>query len=120
MAIYRLHKRAWDASLPISHVKPPVTAARNGPDLAGDNDHDNTALPSKRKRPSNDESFPGGGRRGVSSGLSTIIRGRTSGGSAERGKAAGKAQEGSRSHAPESKWWQTLGQGSGGGSKGHL
>ena len=56
------------------------------------------------------ESFPGGGRKGVSSGLSTIIK--RAGGSTS-GRTKTKAR-------PKEKWWKELGGGASGGSKGSV
>jgi hypothetical protein len=110
MAIYRLHKRAWDASLPVVHVKAKALApsAKGGRDVG---DGDGTLL-SKRKR--SQESFLGGGRRGISSGLSTV-RGR---GDAAQDKA--HTQDGVRPLGSEAKWWQSLGEQSGAGPKGRV
>lgn len=63
------------------------------------------------------EKFPGGGRKGVSSGLSVVVR---------RGKGTAvpithgrKGEGGSASSGREkAKWWKELGGGKGGGSKG--
>lgn len=121
MAVYRLHKRAWDASLPVSHLKPssltPRQEAGIDPD-SEDSGYEDHAEP-KRKRRSSNESFPGGGRRGVSSGLSTIVR--TNKGGARNGRSSAEAKNTRPSHAPKGKWWQTLGGSSGtAGSKGHV
>ncbi|KAF8716041.1 hypothetical protein RHS02_09970, partial [Rhizoctonia solani] len=78
MAIYRLHKRAWDASLPVSYVKRGRTASGNEAEsgsLATSEDMDQAQEGSaKRKRRDSAGEFPGGGRKGVSSGLGTIIK----------------------------------------------
>lgn len=119
MAIYRLHKHAWDASLPVSHLKPPTTTSRQKTDIDEDNEdvEVDDQPEAKRKRRSSNESFPGGGRRGVSSGLSTIVRTNMSKGVARNGALATRTKNAS----PKGKWWQTLG-GSGGtvGSKGQI
>ncbi|KAF8749769.1 hypothetical protein RHS01_09824 [Rhizoctonia solani] len=78
MAIYRLHKRAWDASLPVSYVKRGRTTSGNEAEsgsLATGEDMDQAQEGSaKRKRRDSAGEFPGGGRKGVSSGLGTIIK----------------------------------------------
>ncbi len=64
----------------------------------------------KKGKGKGSESFPGGGRRGVSSGLSTVVkRGGASTGS--RVKVQTKTKE---------KWWKDLGGGGRSGSKGSL
>ncbi|CEL58428.1 RNA exonuclease 4 OS=Cryptococcus neoformans var, neoformans serotype D (strain B-3501A) GN=REX4 PE=3 SV=1 [Rhizoctonia solani AG-1 IB] len=114
MAIYRLHKRAWDASLPAAHVKRARTASGNEAEsgnFATDEDTDQTKeTRAKRKRRNSAGEFPGGGRKGVSSGLGTIVKPRA----VKAGKE--KVQHGSADQG-SSKWWQTLG---GGQSKGKL
>ncbi|QRV84386.1 exonuclease domain protein [Ceratobasidium sp. AG-Ba] len=76
MAIYRLHKRAWDASLPISHLR--TQPAKHVLDEGVDSEESGTESlgrpKRKRRKSASSESAPGGGRRGVSSGLSTIVR----------------------------------------------
>ncbi|CAE6334687.1 unnamed protein product [Rhizoctonia solani] len=114
MAIYRLHKRAWDASLPVSYVKRAKTASGNEAEsesLATGEEADQVQQGrAKRKRRNSAEEFPGGGRRGVSSGLGTIIKPRA----VKVGKE--RVQHGSADQGG-SKWWRTLG---GGQSKGKL
>ncbi|CAE6447545.1 unnamed protein product [Rhizoctonia solani] len=109
MAIYRLHKRAWDASLPVSHVRRAKTTSGSEPEFGkvtttttGQDDDDQTQGPkAKRKRRNSAGEFPGGGRRGVSSGLGTIVT--------SRAVKVGKEQ--SSADQANSKWWQTLGKG---------
>lgn len=121
MAIYRLHKRAWDASLPVSHLKPSTLISRQetGGGHDSDDSGDEDKAEPKRKRRSSNESFPGGGRRGVSSGLSTIVK--VNGGPTRKGRPSTETKNLRHPHAPKGKWWQTL-DGSGGtaGSKGRL
>ncbi|CAE6459739.1 unnamed protein product [Rhizoctonia solani] len=107
MAIYRLHKRAWDASLPVSHVRRAKTrpSSEVEGDVAMDEGADQTQG-GKRKRRSSAGEFPGGGRRGVSSGLGVIVTPRAP----KTGKEKSADQGGP-------KWWQTLG---GGKSKGKM
>ncbi|KAH7335011.1 hypothetical protein B0J17DRAFT_97099 [Rhizoctonia solani] len=109
MAIYRLHKRAWDASLPVSHVRRAKATSSSEPGsgkVAADEDDDQTQGKAKRKRRNSAGEFPGGGRRGVSSGLGTIVKSR-----------AVKSGKESSADQARSKWWQTLG---GGKSKGKM
>ncbi|QRW25548.1 exonuclease domain protein [Rhizoctonia solani] len=114
MAIYQLHKRAWDASLPVSYVKRGRTTSGNEAEsgsLATGEDMDQAQEGSaKRKRRDSAGEFPGGGRKGVSSGLGTIIKPRARKTGKERVERGSADQAGS-------KWWQTLGAGQ---SKGKL
>ncbi|CAE7132623.1 unnamed protein product [Rhizoctonia solani] len=109
MAIYRLHKRAWDASLPALHVKRTNATSGNEAkhgDPAISQGADQTQGKAKRKRRNSAEEFPGGGRRGVSSGLGVIVK--------PRATKTGKEKSADQG---VSKWWQTLG---GEGSKGKM
>jgi RNA exonuclease 4 len=121
MAIYRLHKRAWDASLPMSHVIPPAGTARRAPDEedSGISGAEDDAQPKRKRRSSDAQVFPGGGRRGVSSGLSTIVRGVTHKGTTSKGGRRGRplaATKGAQhSQVGKGKWWQSLGEGEGKG-----
>ncbi|KAK7057999.1 exonuclease domain-containing protein [Favolaschia claudopus] len=66
--------------------------------------------------------FPGGGRKGVSSGLSTVVRrGKVSGGGGGGGGGgdAGRAAKKNMSTSASGSWWKELGSGSG-GSKGSV
>ncbi|KAI0629076.1 ribonuclease H-like domain-containing protein [Trametes polyzona] len=97
----------------------------------GDEDVDDVSQPqtprpvqskTKTKSGKAGENFPGGGRRGVSSGLSTIVK-RLGGGkssSSDAGKRSGgpKAKAQPKSKTKE-KWWKDLG-GGGGGAKGGM
>lgn len=62
---------------------------------------------SRKKAKSRQEIFPGGGRRGVSSGLSTIVR-----------KGGGGSN--TDSDRPKTQWWKELGNAGSSGSKGSL
>ncbi|KAG8689715.1 3'-5' exonuclease [Ceratobasidium sp. 394] len=129
MAIYRLHKRAWDASIPIAHLRGSAGIARHAPDTDGDSENSGTeslGRPKRKRQPSGSESFPGGGRRGVSAGLSTIVRrGAHKSGTNKTGVYGTKSLAGTRnpqhSHVGKEKWWQSLGETDGtSGSKGQL
>ncbi|THH30878.1 hypothetical protein EUX98_g3325 [Antrodiella citrinella] len=75
MAVYRLHRKDWDKG-----VRPPRTSASKKrkateDDSDGDDDDAQGRNPAKRKKSKKQEkAFPGGGRKGVSSGLSTVIK----------------------------------------------
>ena len=125
MAIYRLHKKDWEkASGTFSQIPGPETAKRkrsmevietNGlSELDGESatlesnlekekveENPPTADMYRKKRAKTNKgptaSYPGGGRKGVSSGLSTVVR------RGERGAAAVR-------ETPKSKhsWWKSL------------
>jgi RNA exonuclease 4 len=68
--------------------------------------------PSPKKKSKTQKEFPGGGRKGVSSGLSTIVRqkGKTEGG-VEKGKGTGGALQ--KKSSVKDQWWKELGNSGG-------
>ncbi|KAK7691686.1 hypothetical protein QCA50_005086 [Cerrena zonata] len=123
MAIYRIHRKVWDKGHPpISSIetgkkrKHNASTADDAEDESGNEDdvdpssssNKSTKLKSQsnssKERP---QGFPGGGRKGVSSGLSTIVK--RSGSSASSGANSSK----------KSAWWKELGNGPG-SSKGSM
>ena len=119
MAVYRLHRKTWEKSVP----QPPHASSSNAkrkrgaPGEAEDEDADPDEDPdtlhgiaepsapsSAKRRPkarkdAPPSEYPGGGRKGVSSGLSTVIK-----------------RKDARSKSSASAWWKDLG----GGSKGSV
>ena len=129
MALFRLHRKTWEKgtrSVPSASVpkKRPrsasVSESVNEPPSGSEEDEadeeqdgrDGAASPSshaKRKgKAKAQESFPGGGRRGVSSGLSTVVK-RVGVSASGKVKTKVKTKE---------KWWKDLG--GSGGSKGSI
>lgn len=94
MAVYRIHRKEWEKGIRPSgehgHPRKRKHSAVEDEDVEDEN---------KDKKPS----FPGGGRKGVSSGMSTVVR--RSGGSVAGGE--------------KKPWWKELGGGSA-GSKGSI
>ncbi|KAH9856047.1 ribonuclease H-like domain-containing protein [Lenzites betulinus] len=142
MALFRLHRKTFEKDLrtplparartrslspsaPASASTPvPTTPAKRArassvssrASNASDDESAPTSAPApatntKRKRA---ESFPGGGRRGVSSGLSTVVtrpaRAASGKGSKSKSKSKGKPEA-----KAKEEWWKDLG---GGGAKG--
>ena len=120
MAIYRLNRKEWDKgfrSLPLPSSKIESSAPINKKRKAEDDDNDDdvkvfeeeqstkSKAKSKQKKP---EEFPGGGRRGISSGLSTIIR---RGRQVEHKKYNTSTSETKKSNSGKTSdnWWTTLG-----------
>jgi len=124
MAVYRLHKREWEKNsrplnLPTSKStlsssmsnkrKGTVDTSESESDFDNDEEAKNLAKPpvtntsisattkGKMKATSN---FPGGGRKGVSSGLSTVIR--------RSGSNAKGAHGGEKTPKAKSEWWKQL------------
>jgi RNA exonuclease 4 len=145
MAVYRIHKKGWEKGSrphPTSAPTKPSTKARkrtaadakfaSDDESDSDSDEPSTSVPKlastpkttvvgkKGKTKDSSTIFPGGGRKGVSSGLSTVVKkvggaapGSNSSHSTSRGhsKAAGGAGK--------SEWWKQLPGGVtiGGGAK---
>ena len=96
MAVYRIHRKEWDKGFPRLSASSAPSRKRSfthGPEDGGDEGDDGdswTSLPaSKKTKP---DRFPGGGRKGVSSGLSVVVQ---------------------RKEKTKSGWWTDLGGASG-------
>ncbi|KAJ7493645.1 ribonuclease H-like domain-containing protein [Mycena latifolia] len=118
MAVYRLHRREWEKGAPpLARLLGKGKGKKHAGDEeeeSGDSDEEEPALPTKKKgKESKKEGFPGGGRKGVSSGLGTIVRrAGGSGAGGVRSKSGGGGGE-------KTQWWTELG-GASAGSKGRL
>ncbi|KAF8169123.1 ribonuclease H-like domain-containing protein [Mycena galopus ATCC 62051] len=103
MAVYRLHRKEWERGAP--SLRPRAVSGRKTKSAEEvDEDEDKKGTVAKT---ANAEVFPGGGRKGVSSGLGTVVR-RGRGGGAVRGGGRGGGSGGGE-------WWKELG--SAGGAK---
>lgn len=122
MAVYRIHRKEWDRG------HPPIVSVDTGKrrkhssssaavgdveaDSGIEDDAETSSLkstkPKGRSKSSKDKpkEFPGGGRKGVSSGLSTVVK---------RSHSSGSSGASSKKSA----WWKELGQGPG-GTKGSM
>jgi len=106
MAIYRLHKKDWErASEVVSQISEPETAKRKRSELDGEplplaEEISSTLDIHRKKRAKKDKdptsSLPGGGRKGVSSGLSTVVR--------HGGQGAAVDEPLKNKHA----WWKSI------------
>ena len=101
MALYRLHRKAWDKTF---RNLPAPGQKSKGKKRKREESEDASALGEHvlKSKKSEAESFPGGGRRGISTGLSTVVK--HHGGSAKvtfGTKGGGGGTKGS--------WWSTLG-----------
>ncbi|KAI5119296.1 hypothetical protein M0805_008211 [Coniferiporia weirii] len=129
MALYRLHRKEWEKGIRMPMLSPSRVLqkkrkapteeddeddASSGPDEEQDESVSRTCVKQKttidvrtsQTKLSKSGTFPGGGRRGVSSGLSTVVkhaRGRIKNGKAGGGGASTDAGDG------KDKWWATLG-----------
>ena len=94
MAVYRIHRKEWEKSIQSSpkHVHPKKRKRVSAED-------DNVEDVKKSQGPA----FPGGGRKGVSSGLSTIVK---------RGGSGSQSNGGSGPGGKSKKWSKELGGGS--------
>jgi len=94
MAVYRLHRKEWEKGMrPLSEHGSTSKKRKRPSRIAGDDDGDGDNEEGEGRGSGRSDTFPGGGRKGVSSGLSIVTRG-----------------GGSRSGGGEkSKWWKELG-----------
>lgn len=106
MAVYRIHRKEWDKGIPSPGAV--GTSKKRKASLvdadADDEDTSTTAVGKKGKASTaskHERTFPGGGRKGVSSGLSTIVK-RTS------GRDGSSLSE--RVEKKKSEWWKELGE----------
>ena len=98
MAVYRLHRKEWEegkkrlVKLGESGKKRKrhKNNATRGPEAHGDEDSEGEGVKSE---------FPGGGRKGVSSGLTTVVR---------RGANARTHAIDGRGAQKKTKWWKEL------------
>ena len=78
MALYRLHRKEWDKSFQKQAEKTSSKKNRKKRKLEESIDGQKSEVvdhtESKKKTRIHEESFPGGGRKGVSSGLSTVVK----------------------------------------------
>lgn len=129
MAIYRLHRKQWEQAYSVVPIR--VRNAPSQPTASSESTTSDTpasnSTSKKRSRQSGDddsdvdsdtntkkkEKFPGGGRKGVSSGLSVVVK-RGKGVTVKGGKGGGG---GGDTGAEKTQWWKKLGSGSA-GSKG--
>ena len=141
MALFRIHRKEWEKGarpLPTAPTKPSNAQASSsshnsrkrphegdvsrddvGSDDEEEIDGDEAAVTPASKRSGKSkgkskahDAFPGGGRRGVSSGLSTVVKRVGASGKGDDGQARSKGKS-----KTKEKWWKELG---GGGSKGSL
>ncbi|KAL1941387.1 hypothetical protein VTO73DRAFT_7204 [Trametes versicolor] len=146
MALFRLHRRQWEKD--VRPLPAPRTSARSesparaDPNVSkkrarsaldsddgsdgSDGDEDAPQAPSKAKptakgKEKAKEGFPGGGRRGVSSGLSTVVKVARPAGAAKGAKVKVKAKTGAGAGGkPKDEWWKDLGGRGAGGAKGGM
>ena len=118
MAVYRLHRKDWEkGNRPIPLQGGSVATAgtkRKRDDDAAENEEEgndeevvvnvkpSSAKEKKKKKIVNAQEYPGGGRKGVSSGLSTVVR-----------RGPGKEKE-------KTQWWKQLPTVTTPGSKGSV
>lgn len=114
MALYRLHKVEWEQSIrPTTEAYKAKMNKGKGKDKEGggkrkrdgDSDDEEEEETSEKQDKRRREEFPGGGRRGVSSGLSVIVRrgGKRVDGPRQRGVPRTSAEQGSTAS-----WWEQV------------
>ncbi|KAH7929507.1 ribonuclease H-like protein [Leucogyrophana mollusca] len=102
MAVFRLHRKEWEKG-----NRPPTPGGwASARKRKGREEDEAEGQPAESKTKGRPKEFPGGGKRGISSGLSTIEK-RTKGGDKSHLKQLSSA---------DGQWWKNLG----GGAKGSL
>jgi len=117
MAVYRLHRKDWEKRnrpIPLQDglVATAGTRRKRDDDAAVEKEDEgndegevvkpSSAMEKKKKKKVNSQEYPGGGRKGVSSGLSTVVR-----------RGPGKEKE-------KTQWWKKLPTVTTPGSKGSV
>ena len=115
MAIYRIHKKEWDKDLlplpvALNSKKRKASDEQEDTPVKETGDTDASQKPFKKFKAA--RQFPGGGQKGVSSGLSTIVK--RSGQHPKRGASQSTGNE------PKEKWWATLNPTLSKGAKGSI
>ncbi|KAI0787413.1 ribonuclease H-like domain-containing protein [Fomes fomentarius] len=130
MALFRLHRKTWEKNVrPVSRARsrspaPTASTAKprkrprsssadehtSGSEEEKDDESSTIATTATTKKTKSQKTFPGGGRRGVSSGLSTVSK--------RIGSAPGGSREQMKTKKTQEKWWKELGGSK--GSKGSL
>lgn len=123
MALYRLHKNEWEKQLRPATEAYKVKIAKSGKHTKrkrddaedGEDDDDEVFASSKRgKKNTGRQEFPGGGQKGISSGLGLIIKKNGVRIDQRTGKVLGEKKRGPRDRAAEdvpadtggSNWWE--------------
>ncbi|KAF7317863.1 Exonuclease domain-containing protein [Mycena kentingensis (nom. inval.)] len=116
MAVFRLYRKQWEVG---TAPWPPAAKKQEAADDEGetleDSEADEEPVRGRNKRKHGKEkekrrdSFPGGGRKGVSSGLSVVVK---------RGEKEREKDRGKRKSGGGNEWWKELGGSS--GSKGSM
>ncbi|KAJ7026742.1 ribonuclease H-like domain-containing protein [Mycena alexandri] len=122
MAVYRLHRKEWEKGttsrpLPQAKTKGKGKAEASPSDDDDDEEAEGDAdVPQAKKKKSESEkpkTFPGGGRKGVSSGLGTVVRRQ---GTARGGRGGEDKRSVGAGGGGGAEWWKELG----GGAKGSM
>lgn len=134
MAIYRLHRKQWETAYSVVPIRIRTATTQSATKITSlNNTTSDTSTTTSKKRSQgyddNDtdedegikekEKYPGGGRKGMSSGLSVIVkRGKHAAIAVGRGSKGVGGKGGGDGGGEKVKWWKELGSGGGGGSKG--
>jgi RNA exonuclease 4 len=112
MALYRLHMTEWEAAArkTTEAFRIKTSGKRKQEEESGseDSDLDGEAAPKSKKKKAAPESFPGGGRKGISSGLSTVVKYHGKGNNSKEPRAPPPPAQSVRTrkeNAVEGQWW---------------
>lgn len=112
MAVYRLHRKEWDKGFRSQPLALSSSKKRKALEFKDDeHNSDDGDGPAVKKKGKTVEEFPGGGRKGVSSGLSTVVR---------RSSERTRKIPSHNIKETKSNWWATLNDAPSKGSKGSI
>ncbi|KAJ9098065.1 hypothetical protein QFC19_006500 [Naganishia cerealis] len=110
MALYRLHMTEWEATVRKSTeaFRTKTSGKRKQEEAAeSEDDEEEGGAPKSKKNKSKvaEESFPGGGRKGISSGLSTVVKYHGKNSKDQRPHQPVQSVRTRKENAVEGEWW---------------
>ncbi|GHJ87946.1 hypothetical protein NliqN6_4348 [Naganishia liquefaciens] len=110
MALYRLHMTEWEAAArkTTEAFRSKTSDKRKQEEEASDDEETEGDAPRTKKKKAAPENFPGGGRKGISSGLSTVVKYHGKGNNSKEPRASAPSAVSIRTrkeNAVEGEWW---------------
>lgn len=110
MALYRLHMTEWEAAArkTTEAFRSKTSGKRKQEDEGSEDEEAEGDAPKSKKKKAAPESFPGGGRKGISSGLSTVVKYHGKGNNNKEPRAPAPPALSVRTrkeNAVEGEWW---------------
>lgn len=110
MALYRLHMTEWEAAArkTTEAFRLKTSGKRKQEEESGSEEDVDGDAPKTKKKKAAPESFPGGGRKGISSGLSTVVKYHGKANNSREDRAPPPPAQSVRTrkeNAVEGQWW---------------